>query len=217
MDFGLQLEVGSVQKRQIDVAVRFEYNRLDHRVVLLGSREFDTQKPPDENWSTSKDEYLFNVEDDYYLSRKKEEFLFVTSGFERDAVRQIENRIYPAGGLGYKRTFSKDFWLNLQIGLGGVFDRYTSYGQENYFAGYTGAETMYQFPHGSVLRAKVMYMPSLFHFRFAWLFRTAVSLTVPVTDMFALKMSFADVDDNNPSPDIGNNKTTTNFALSFTF
>ena len=218
LDVGLEIEEGGVRKRQFDLNARFEYKRLEHRIVIVGNREFDTQRTPgDENWSTSKDQYLFNIEDNYYLNRKREEFLFATSGFERDAVRQIEHRTYPAAGMGYRRTFSKDFWVNIQLGFGGVIDTYTTYGREDYFALYAGGETKYRFRRGPVLRAKVMYMPSLFHDRSAWLFRFSGSLTVPVTEMFSLKFILEDMDDNNPYPDVGNNKVTTNFALSFTF
>lgn len=216
-DAGLQLEHGGVEKRQIDIAGRFEYDRLQHRIVISGNRELDTQKTPDTNWTTSTDEYLFNIEDNYYFTRKKEMFYFIMAGLERDAVRQIEHRWYPATGLGYKLTLNKEFWVNAQLGLGGVMDRYTTYGEEKYLALYTGAETLYRFSRGPVLRAKLMYMPSLMHDREAWLFRFSASLTVPVTEMFALKFVVRDVDDNNPFPDIGNNKITTNFAFSFTF
>lgn len=216
-DLGIEYEEGGTNKRNVDFAARFEYNRLEHRIVIIGTRSFDVQKTPDTNWTTSKDEYLFNVEDDYFLTRKQEEFLFITSGFERDAIRQIQSRMYPALGAGYKRTFTSNLWLNLQLGLGGVFDRYTTYGREYYAAVYMGSEMMYRFIRGTVLRAKVMYMPSVFHDRAAWLFRTTVSLSIPVTELFALKLSVDDIDDNNPFPDIGNNKVTTNFALSFNF
>lgn len=218
LDIGLEIEEGGVRKRKLDLNTRFEYNRLDHRLVIVGNREFDTQLTPgDENWSTSKDQYLFSIEDNYYVNRKREELLFVSSGFERDAVRQIKHRIYPAAGIGYRRTFSEGFWVNMQAGAGGVFDTYTAYGRENYAALYIGAESMYRFDRGPVLRAKVMYMPSLLHERSAWLFRFTGSLTVPVTEMFALKFIMEDIDDNNPYPDVGNNKVTTNFALSFNF
>lgn len=216
-DAGLQLEQGSTQKRQIDLAARFEYNRLRHRIVISGNRELDTQKTPDTNWTTSTDEYMLNFEDNYYFTRQKKSFYFIIAGMERDAVRQLQHRWYPATGAGYKFTFGKTFWCNVQLGIGGVFDRFTTYGAENYWALYTGAEASYQFARGPLLHVKTMYMPSIFHARAAWLFRFSASLTVPVTEMFALKFTLRDVDDNNPFPDIGNNKITTNFAFSFTF
>jgi len=216
IDIGLEFEQGATDENKLDLAMRFEYDRLRNRFVFIGIREFDMKKTPDTNWTTSKDEYLFNIEDDYYLSREREAFAFATCGFERDAIREIERRIYPAAGVGHTWTMQSDLWVNLQLGLGGVFDDYTTYGEENYLALYMGSEALYEFDSGSQLRGKVLYMPSVLHDRNAWLFRIGLVLTIPLTELFAFKMSIEDVDDNNPSPDIGNNQITTNFALSFT-
>lgn len=217
LDIGLELEQGGLNKREVDIAMRFEYNRKSQRIVLTGSREHDTQQAPDEPWTTRKDEYLFTAEDNYFLTREREEFLFAYAGAERDAVRQIESRLYPAAGVGYRRTFGKNFWINPQLGVGGVFDRYTTYGRENYAALYTAMEAYYRFDLGPELRGRLMYMPGIAHDRSAWLFRAFASLSIPLTDLFALKFSIEDIDDNNPFPDIGNNKITTKFAFSFTF
>lgn len=217
LDLMLELQEGGSNKREVDIGFRFEYERAVHRVVIIGNKKIDRTKQPDANWTTSKDEYLISIEEDYFLSRKREELLFVFSGFERDATRQIQSRIYPAGGIGYKRSFSKDLALYMQVGLGGVFDRYTTYGKEDYLAVYTATELTYRMRFGMLLRSRVMYMPSVFHERSAWLFRLMASLEVPLTQLFALKLSIEDIDDNNPFPDIGNNKVTTNLAFSFTF
>lgn len=216
-DIGVELEQGGLNKREIDVAIRFEYNRKSQRIVLTGAREHDTQQKPTEPWSTRKDEYLFTAEDNYFVTREREEFLFVYAAAERDAIRQIQNRLYPAVGIGYKRTFGKATWINPQVGFGGVFDRYTSYGQENYAAIYTAMEMFHRFRVGPEFRGRIMYMPSIGHDRKAWLFRASASLTIPLTELFALKFTIEDIDDNNPFPDIGNNKIATKFAFSLTF
>lgn len=216
-DIMLEVQEGGSSKGEFDIAGRFEYERTHHRLVILGSREVDRTKQPDANWTTSKDEYYMSIEENYFLTRKREELFFVYSGFERDAIRQIQSRIYPAVGAGYKRTFSRNISLYMQLGIGGVFDRYTTYGQENYPAIYTATELRYKMIYGMLLRARAMYMPSVLHERSAWLFRFNASLAIPLTELFAFKLTLEDIDDNNPFPDIGNNKVTTNFALSFTF
>lgn len=216
-DLGLEYEEGGTNKRKVNIATRFEYNRLEQRIVIIGTSAYELQQTTDSNWTTTKDEYLFNIEDDIFLTRGQEEFLFLSAGIERDAVRQIQRRMYPAGGAGYKHTVSKRFWFNLQLGLGGVFDQYIDYGRDNYAAVYMGSELKYSFANGAVIRGKAFYMPSIFHSRSAWLFRTSGSLSIPVTTMFDVKLSISDIDDNNPDPSIGNNKITTNFAFSFTF
>lgn len=217
LDLGLEYEEGGTNKKKLNVAVRFEYNRLRQRIVLIGTRALEDQQPPDTNWTTTKDEYLFSFEDDYYLTLKQEEFVFISCGLERDAIREIDRRTYPAVGVGYKRSFSNNFWVNVQLGGGGVFSQYVTYGKEEYAALYLGSEMMYESAYGPLVRAKVLYMPSASPRTNAWLFRATASVTVPLTELFALKWAISDVDDDNPSPDIGNNKITTDLALSFTF
>lgn len=216
-DIMLEFQEGGSSKAEFDLAGRFEYERTRHRLVILGSREVDRTKQLDTNWTTSKDEYYMSIEENYFLTRKREELFFVYSGFERDAVRQLQNRIYPAVGAGYKRTFSRNISLYMQLGIGAVFDRYTTYGKEEYLAVYTATELTYKMIYDMLLRVRVMYMPSVLHERTAWLFRLNASLAIPLTELFAFKLMLEDIDDNNPFPDIGNNKITTNFALSLTF
>jgi hypothetical protein len=92
-----------------------------------------------------------------------------------------------------------------------------TYGREYYWAAYLGSEAYYTFLYGIVLRGKIFYMPSVGHSRNSWLFRLNASLAFPLSDLFALRFTIKDVADNNPAPDIGNNKITTTFSLSFTF
>ncbi len=218
LDLGIEIDQGGVNKRKLDISGRFEYHRQLDRAVVYGSRELDTQEVNSTSgWQETKDEYLVNLEGNHFLTREHREHLFLIVGLERDAIREIQLRSYPAGGAGYKWTPTENFWLMLQLGVGGVFNNYMTYGREYYWAAYTGAESYYTFLYGIVLRSRLFYMPSVGHSRQSWLFRFSASLTFPLSNLFALKFTLKDVADNNPSPDIGNNKITTTFALSFTF
>jgi len=50
-----------------------------------------------------------------------------------------------------------------------------------------------------------------------WLFRGLVDFTVPLFDPIALKLLLTNVNDDNPSSDVGNNKFTATMALSLEF
>jgi hypothetical protein len=50
-----------------------------------------------------------------------------------------------------------------------------------------------------------------------WLFRSFLDFTVPLFEPIALKLLLANVNGDNPSPDVGNNKFTTTMALSLEF
>ena len=50
-----------------------------------------------------------------------------------------------------------------------------------------------------------------------WLFRSELRFDFPVGELLALRFGITNVSDNNPSPDVGNNKTTTKLALALNF
>jgi len=54
-----------------------------------------------------------------------------------------------------------------------------------------------------------MYMPDIQDISGNWLWRTRGSLTIPILDPIALRLRIENVNDNVPSPDVGNNKFTT--------
>jgi hypothetical protein len=70
---------------------------------------------------------------------------------------------------------------------------------------------------GIYLDVDFLYMPSIAPFADDWLFRSFIDFTVPLFDPIALKLLLTNVNDDNPSPDEGNNKFTATMALSLEF
>ena len=62
-----------------------------------------------------------------------------------------------------------------------------------------------------------MYLPGLQKPDENWLFRWDLWLTVPVWDPLALKLVMRDVFDNNPAPNVGNNKFVTTMGMTLEF
>ena len=60
-------------------------------------------------------------------------------------------------------------------------------------------------------------MPGLSNPSEDWLYRMNIDLTIPLFDPIALKLLLREVNDNNPSPEVGDNKFTTSLVLSFQF
>ncbi|MEE9521736.1 MAG: DUF481 domain-containing protein, partial [candidate division NC10 bacterium] len=61
------------------------------------------------------------------------------------------------------------------------------------------------------------YYPGLSDPSEEWLLRTELALTVPLIDPIAMKLRVTNVNDSNPTPDVGNNKITTTLGLSLIF
>ena len=50
-----------------------------------------------------------------------------------------------------------------------------------------------------------------------WLFRSEINIDLPISELLSLRWRVTNISDNNPAPNVGNNKTTTNVALSASF
>jgi len=68
-----------------------------------------------------------------------------------------------------------------------------------------------------VLDGRLLYYPGIPNPRDEWLFRWEANLTIPLVDPLALRFRINQVNDNNPSPDVGSNKWTTTLGLAVRF
>ena len=98
-----------------------------------------------------------------------------------------------------------------------IYENFEGFGTNSYFSWYFGVGGRYDFGKGIYLDVDLLYMPSIDPFADDWLFRSFVDFTVPLFDPIALKLLLANVNDDNPSPDVGNNKFTATMALSLEF
>lgn len=217
IDLKIELENTEPATNEIDLSARIEYARKRDRLITIGNLEHDTKTKASGEKTTSKDEYDFSANYNRYLDFGKENFALAIGGYEHDGLRNIDHRLFGAGGLGHRFSLTKKQWLDLGAGLGAVDDDFGIYGTERYVALYSNLEFLYTFSNGIFSRGYIRYMPSIFYDSQSWLFRAGISLTAPLSQILALKISLTDVDDNNPSPDIGNNKLTTDIGLSILF
>lgn len=217
VDLKIELENKDPITNELDLSARIEYLKKRDRLLFNGLLEHDTKKPEGESEVKTKDEYVLNIDYNRYFDAQKEYFIVGAAGLEHDGMRQIEHRGYGAIGIGYRFISDKSKWLDIALGAGGVNEKFTNYDEDLYAAIYTNAEALYTFKNGVFIRGNIRYMPSVLHNRAAWLFRAGVSVTIPISQSFAFRFALTDVDDNNPSPEIGNNKITTDIGVSFVF
>ena len=144
-------------------------------------------------------------------------YAFGRPAMDWDTPRDIDFRVYPAAGVGYRFFQKEQNFIQFPVGLGYVYENFDGFDTNSYFSWYIGLGGRYDFGKGIYLNVDFLYMPSIASFGDDWLFRSFLDFTVPLFDPLALKLLLANVNDDNPSPDVGNNKFTATMALSLEF
>ncbi len=218
-------------KANFDVAVKFEDGVVEQRTVSLGANVERRKKPTrfvaDFRYSfedhgtnevartTTRDEAngFFHGELDW----SEKAFIYGFGAAERDALRSIDLRAYPHAGIGYRFIDAKDALVHITGGLGYVYEDFSVLPTNRYVAAALGLEIFYAFDNGIEFRTRGVYLPSLSDWNKDWLFRSTAELSLPLVDPISLKIRLTEVYDNNPAPNIGNNKFTTSVGISFRY
>ncbi len=213
---GLRFEEGAVDKNKIEPSLRIERLKRPTRFVLDFRYAFEEQKTASgESFATTKDEFVGFMLGEYdYYDRF---FVFGRPAMDWDTPRDIELRLYPAAGVGYRFFQKEQNFIQFPVGLGYVYEDFDGFDTNDYLSGYVGLGGRYVFGKGIYLDIDLLYMPSIAPFADDWLLRGFLDFTVPLFDPIALKLLLANVNDDNPSPDVGNNKFTATMALSLEF
>jgi hypothetical protein len=213
---GLRFEDGGVDKRKIEPFLRIERLKKPTRYVLNLRYAFEEQKRAnDHSFATTKNEFVGFIFGEYNFTDRF--FAFGRPAMDWDTPRDIEFRAYPAAGIGYRVFRKGQNFIQIPVGLGYVYENFDGFGTNSYVSWYFGIGGRYDFGKGIYLDVDLLYMPSIDASFDDWLFRSVVDFTVPLFGPVALKLLLTDVNDNNPSPDVGNNKFTTSIALSLEF
>lgn len=216
VDFSWNIENGSVKKTMIEFGINIERRKAPTRLVLDASASYED----DENTETgteviSKDEYHASFVGEYDIGKKWYAFLFPMA--DHDAPRGIDLRFYPATGIGYRFAESKRWRIQVQVGIAYVYEEFTDYEKNKYWAGHIGTEWGYTFKNGNTIVGKLYYYPGLSDPNKNWLFRGDLEFNAKITEFLSFKLGFTDTLDNNPSPTVGDNKFTTSMGLSLIY
>lgn len=215
LDAGWEFERTAVDTNKIFFGFNAERRKSPTRFLVDLRYGFETQKPASEPKTTSKDEMQSFLRGEYDLDQQW--FLFINPGVEWDRPRGIDVRAYPNAGLGYRFVETKMSLFQIGFGPGYVYEEFTDLGNNDYAALFIGLEARYDFRSYFVTLLRLMYMPDIQDIHANWLFRAELEFSIPITQILAMKLRFTNVNDNNPTPDVGDNKFTTNLLLSFGF
>lgn len=215
MNLGFRYERTAIDKNKLELGLRLTRRKPPTRFVFDFSYAYELQNSSGGVEVTTKDELTMYLLGEYDV--RDQWFLFVRPAAEQDRPRLIELRLYPAAGIGYRIYEDKNYLLHLPFGFGYVDEDFIDFVENTYLAGYIGFEGFYTFNNGVKLSGNLLYMPSLKNPDEEWLFRFDFDVKLPLVDPVSLLFRVTNVNDNNPAPEVGENKFKTLLALSLDF
>jgi hypothetical protein len=215
LDMGLNFEKGGTDKKKIELGFVANRRRRPTRFLLNGRYAYEVQGTTDNPEVTTKDEFRIFLLGEYDIAASW--FLFLLPAAEWDVPRGIELRMYPAAGIGYRLSETTNSLLQFMVGPAYVWEEFTVFGENDYTSLFLGCEGRYQFRTGISIGGHIYYYPDITGPGDNWLFRTELDLTIPLYGPLAMLVRFNEVYDNNPEPNVGNNKFTTLVGLAVKF
>jgi len=222
INVGFQLENGSTIKNSVDILLNLKHKQAQHEVKLYLDYEYETR----ETETTPRYDYTDELVGilTYQNHFLNDQFWFASLAADYDRPRFIKNRFIPSLGYGYKFEFGKSIWLQPTLGAGYVTTRYTDelYSDKNFAAvalGLSGKYRMDDVPliNTFIIDGFVAYYPSIEDLGADWVFRSNLNFTIPLFDFLSVKLAWNLINDSNPAPTVGNNKTTTKLLFGLDF
>jgi hypothetical protein len=215
LDVGIALSESTVDEIDITLGFRIERRRRPTRFLAQGSWLFGRDRAEGEEARKTDNELRGLLKGEYDLSDRI--FLWTTHDFEYDEIDQLSLRYAGRGGPGYRIFDTTDYKLQVETGLGYVYERFFGDESDAFVAMAFGAEGSARVFSGWLLHGRVEYLPDVGDWADNYLIRGEVSLSAPLTTHLAFKWSVVDTYDNTPAPDIERNELTTLATLTWRF
>jgi len=222
INVGFQLEDGSTIKNSIDILFNLKHKKGAHEVRLYLDYEYETR----ETETTPRYDYTDELVGilTYQNHFKNDQFWFASLAADYDRPRFIQNRYIPSAGYGYRFEFGKSVWLQPTLGAGYVRTRYKDdlYEKKDFAAAAVGLSGKFRMDDVTLINTFIIdgfvaYYPSIENTGEDWVFRSNLNFTIPLFDFLSVKLAWNLVNDSNPAPTVGNNKTTTKLLFGLNF
>lgn len=233
LDIGVETETGVKNKRKIAIEYHMTRKKMNHRQILNVHYAYETTRTSlsEGNEIKTLDKKELHIFGEENVLIDKRNFWFGQLGYDMDQPRKIHYRLYPAIGYGHRFLFDGDTWIQLKSGGGYVYEAFYDYepqpGEEyvdknDYGAVFMGISAQDHLKNvwlvrELILTGDIFYMPSFSDPREDWLSRMTFGIEIPISSMLSMKWIYRVVNDDNPVPEVGNNKTTTNLNLSMKY
>ena len=232
IDVGIETETGVKYNRQITIDYHLTRRKTNHRQILDIHYAYETTTtslPEGDIKALDKKELHITGEENILIDARR--FWFGQLGYDFDQPRKIRYRLYPAIGYGYRFIFGRDTWIQFKGGGGYVYESFYPYETVGYadninnndysaaFIGISAKDHFYRLwlIRELILSGNIFYMPSLTDPAHDWLSRMTFTIEVPINTMLSLKWVYRVVNDDNPVPEVGNNKTTMDLYFSINY
>ena len=219
---GFEKENGNSKKNKIDILINTRYKKAESELLFYLDYAYETTQTEDTPQVQNKDELSSFLTYKYHVTNNA--FYYTTLLAEYDKPRHINSEFVPSAGYGYRFKYGKSKWIEPSIGLGYASVDYTdSIYRDRYFSVMAlNLFGKYQMDDIPVIRTLitdgfVLYYPGIESANEDWIMRGNLNFTVPLFDFFAVKLSFDFINDSNPDPEVGNNKTTTKLLFGVDF
>jgi len=219
---GFELEDGSSKKRKTDILFNLKHEKAEHETQLYVDYEFDRTKTGDNPEVQNKDELTGILT--YKNNYKNDQFVFAALYADYDRPRYVQSRYIPSVGYGYRFSFDKSKWLEPAIGVGYARTRYVDdlYQKNDFSVASFKLSGNYRVDDVMLINTLivdgfVLYFPSLENYDEDWVLRSNLNFTVPLFDFFSVKLKIDYINNSNPDPSVGNNKTTTKLLFGLDF
>jgi hypothetical protein len=219
---GFEKDNGNSKKDKIDLLVDTQYKKAEHEVRFYADYAYEATETDGNPEVTNKDELSAFLTYKYHT--RNDWFRYATLAAEYDKPRHIERQFVPSAGIGRRYRFGKGKWLEPSVGLGYATVDYTdTYRDKRFTAAAFHLFGRYHLEDVMLLRSLringfLLYYPSIEGgFAEDWIMRSNLTFTVPLLDFFSVKLAFDFINDSNPNPEVGNNKTTTKLLFGVDF
>jgi putative salt-induced outer membrane protein YdiY len=221
-NIGFEKENGNSKKDKIDVLINGRYKKAESEIKFYFDYAYETTETENSPKVQNKDELSTFLTYKYHYTNNA--FYYGTIAAEYDKPRHIDNQYVPSVGYGYRFKFGKQRWIEPSFGLGYATVNYTDESYDNKRFAVAAANLFWKYQIDEVPWVKtlitdgfILYYPSIEEFEKDWIMRGILNFTVPLFDFFSIKLAFDFINDSNPDPNVGNNKTTTKLLFGVDF
>jgi putative salt-induced outer membrane protein YdiY len=220
---GLELESGSSDTSEITFDAKLLRKKGQHETVLRFIYDYETKETSTTPKTTTDDDLHISLVNRYYYD--PDNFLYAALMGEYDRPRSIDSRFVPSAGYGHHFRLGKNSYIRPWVGLAYVWTSYTDEASNpdiSFTAAAMGLDTQYQFDDVMLINklkvdGQLIYFPSISDPNEDWITRANLGFTAPIYGFLTMKLGIQWINDSNPDPSIGNNKTKTNLMFGFEF